>query len=305
MQRIETEAGLGSYKGLLAQLALLYKFINSFGISSRTRGPLSVRDVLKSVLPAIQHPNQDVRNAAGKILLDLHKLSGCVTEDDLQSLSDKIRSVILNKLQTIKVEKNLNEHDDLPKAGLSMNQDLDDAELTESAEVTGTFGVKKPSQASALENKQQVIIDKISTVQEKGQSKDWQEKEVALREMEFLFRATHQASEEKIILESQFIQTCTDLLKSCLEANNMTIYLIAIDVAHYFFIKALNSQVVIGKLDSLVEPIILRCTDTNTRVRKKSVDVVFLVWNFKSRQNNELNSIFAKDAGNKSQDSSA
>ena len=55
--KIETEASLGSYKGLLAQLALLYKFINSFGIASRTRGPLSVKDILKSVVPAIQHPN--------------------------------------------------------------------------------------------------------------------------------------------------------------------------------------------------------------------------------------------------------
>ena len=51
--QIETENSLGSYKGLLAQLALLYKFINSFGISSRTRGPLSVTDVLKSVLPSV------------------------------------------------------------------------------------------------------------------------------------------------------------------------------------------------------------------------------------------------------------
>jgi len=69
--RIETEASLGSYKGLLAQLALLYKFINSFGIASKTRGPLSVHDILKSVIPAVAHPNQDVRNASGKILLDV------------------------------------------------------------------------------------------------------------------------------------------------------------------------------------------------------------------------------------------
>jgi hypothetical protein len=56
-EKIETEASLGSYKGLLAQLALLYKFINSFGIASRTRGPLSVKDILKSVIPSVQHPN--------------------------------------------------------------------------------------------------------------------------------------------------------------------------------------------------------------------------------------------------------
>lgn len=106
-EKIETEASLGSYKGLLAQLALLYKFINSFGIASRTRGPLSVKDVLKAVVPAVQHPNQDVRNASSKILVDVQKLSGCVTEEELTDLEDKHKSAILAKLKNVEVEKNL------------------------------------------------------------------------------------------------------------------------------------------------------------------------------------------------------
>ncbi len=57
VKQIESEASLGSYRGLLAQLALLFKFINSFGIASKTRGPLSVKDILKSVVPSLQHPN--------------------------------------------------------------------------------------------------------------------------------------------------------------------------------------------------------------------------------------------------------
>lgn len=108
---------MGSYKGLLAQLALLYKFINSFGIASRTRGPLSVKDVLKSIMPAIQHANQDVRNAAAKILIDVHKLSGCVTEEDLESLNEKARTVLSAKLKKTKVEKNLLENDARMNAG--------------------------------------------------------------------------------------------------------------------------------------------------------------------------------------------
>ena len=52
-EKIETEQALGNYKGLLAQLALLFKFVNSFGIASQTRGPLSVKDVLKAVLPSV------------------------------------------------------------------------------------------------------------------------------------------------------------------------------------------------------------------------------------------------------------
>ena len=90
-------------------MALLYKFINSFGIASKTRGPLSVKDILKSVVPAVSHPNQDVRNASGKILLDVQKLSGCVTEEELQSLSDKAKSTLLEKIKKVEVEKNLNQ----------------------------------------------------------------------------------------------------------------------------------------------------------------------------------------------------
>ena len=105
--KIDTEASLGSYKGLLAQLALLYKFVNSFGIASRTRGPLSVKDILKAVVPAIQHPNQDVRNASTKILLDVHKLSGCVTADELDQVNEKQRTALLEKLGQVEVEKDL------------------------------------------------------------------------------------------------------------------------------------------------------------------------------------------------------
>ena len=49
-----------------------------------------------------------MRNAAGKILLDVHKLSGCVTEDELSSLSDKPKAALLEKLKKVEVEKNLN-----------------------------------------------------------------------------------------------------------------------------------------------------------------------------------------------------
>lgn len=49
------EAALGSYKGLLAQLALLYKFVNSFGVSVKKRGPLNVRDIIHAILPSLTH----------------------------------------------------------------------------------------------------------------------------------------------------------------------------------------------------------------------------------------------------------
>lgn len=55
----------------------------------------------------------------------------------------------------------------------------------------------------------------------------------------------------------------------------MTIYLVAIDATHNFFLRALTTLAVLNNLESLLEPIILRTTDTNTRVRKKSVDLIF------------------------------
>ena len=68
-----------------------------------------MKDILRSVIPAVSHPNQDVRNASGKILLDVQKLSGCVTEEELSSLTEKARNALLEKLKKVEVEKNLNE----------------------------------------------------------------------------------------------------------------------------------------------------------------------------------------------------
>lgn len=50
-----------------------------------------------------------MRNAATKILLDVHKLSGCVTDDELvgAGLPEKARAVLNAKLADVTVEKNL------------------------------------------------------------------------------------------------------------------------------------------------------------------------------------------------------
>ena len=65
-----------SPKGLMAQLALLFKMINSFGLCGVGNGGstgvvLTVSDILGLIIPAISHPTPDVKNAAIKILLDL------------------------------------------------------------------------------------------------------------------------------------------------------------------------------------------------------------------------------------------
>jgi hypothetical protein len=130
----------------------LYKFINSFGIASKTRGPLSVKDILKSVVPAIQHPNQDVRNASGKILLDVQKLSGCVSEDDLQDIEEKHKNAILAKVKKVEIEKNLNTTESRANQGRSNLNDVNpikesenEGDETDRAEVPETISMSSPS----------------------------------------------------------------------------------------------------------------------------------------------------------------
>lgn len=79
-------------------------------------------------------------------------------------------------------------------------------------------------------------------------------------------------------LSEEFLSNSTVLLKSALEDNNMNMYLQALDVAALLFTKALYTDIVIGTLPSLVKPIILRTTDTNTRIKKRSVEVINQIW---------------------------
>jgi hypothetical protein len=78
----------------------------------------------------------------------------------------------------------------------------------------------------------------------------------------------------KAINNEDFLQNCTVLLKTCFEENNISVYLMALEVGVIFFQKVLFTEVVQGSLQGLVKPVVLKTTDTNTRVRKKSVDLI-------------------------------
>jgi predicted transglutaminase-like cysteine proteinase len=95
--------------------------------------------VLKAVMPAVQHPNQDVRNASGKILLDVHKMSGCVTAEELQDLNDKAKSVLLEKLAGVQIEKNLNTTNARVNQQVKAIEEEEDGEDTDQAEVPETI----------------------------------------------------------------------------------------------------------------------------------------------------------------------
>lgn len=90
-------------------------------------------------MPAVQHPNQDVRNASGKILLDVHKMSGCVTAEELQDLNDKAKSVLLEKLAGVQIEKNLNTTNARVNQQVKAIEEEEDGEDTDQAEVPETI----------------------------------------------------------------------------------------------------------------------------------------------------------------------
>jgi hypothetical protein len=66
-----------NFKGLLAQLALLFKFVASFGIYIPTGEPssgstvMTVASVLNASVPAVTVSNVDVKNAAIKIIMEV------------------------------------------------------------------------------------------------------------------------------------------------------------------------------------------------------------------------------------------
>ena len=90
---------------------------------------------------------------------------------------------------------------------------------------------------------------------------------------------TYEVVSLKILQEKvDFVTKSLQIIKQCLDENNIQIYLVANQVATVFLGKVLNMEVVMESLPGLLKSIILRTTDTNTRVRKKSIDLVFQIW---------------------------
>jgi hypothetical protein len=79
----------------------------------------------------------------------------------------------------------------------------------------------------------------------------------------------------QIIKENgEFVTTCIMLLKQSIEENNMQVYIVAIQVASVFLARTLEFEIVMDSLPSIIKAVTLHTTDTNTRVRKKSVDLI-------------------------------
>ena len=65
---------------------------------------------------------------------------------------------------------------------------------------------------SKVVSKLQSIGEKKKLIEEKGNHKDWQEKEIALKEMEMLFRDCSSKPEIAQVLDSEFLQCCLVIL---------------------------------------------------------------------------------------------
>ena len=114
-----------------------------------------------------------------------------------------------------------------------------------------------------------------AVVLDKGMHKDWQQRELALNAMHECFDLIPQT----IVKDNQdYLSTCSQILKNCLEENNIQIYLVGVQTASVFLPKTLSYESVLESLPSLLKAVILRSTDTNTRVRKKSIDLVNQIW---------------------------
>ena len=78
--------------------------------------------------------------------------------------------------------------------------------------------------------------------------------------------------------EDVFLDQCLMLLKQSSEENNIQIYLIAMESASLFLQKTIESEVVVDSISGIVKAVELKTNDTNTRVRKRSVELINQIW---------------------------
>lgn len=90
-------------KGILAELNLLHKFIDSFGISQKSA--LNVNKILPAILEPITYKDSSVRSAALKVLIEVHRKTGVITEEVLKGIPANTLESIMKKISKIKVEK--------------------------------------------------------------------------------------------------------------------------------------------------------------------------------------------------------
>jgi hypothetical protein len=151
VSRLETHQKNGNTKGTATMLNLLYKFISSFGMVKKDSA-LAPKKIFKVVLPSLFHKDQDIRNIALKILLEIQKKTGVVElslfkDLNIPSASQNLIDHILQKVSEVQVENN----------------------------EADKFMLDEDSNMHEEQN--------IDELQDKGKSKDWAQRELALKKI--------------------------------------------------------------------------------------------------------------------------
>ena len=89
-------------KGLIAELDLLLKLLQSFGI--KEDGPLHPFSVFNTIREPLVNRDSKVRNQANKIIIEIHQKTGVVSEDLLSEFPKNIKEHLLGLIKDIKVE---------------------------------------------------------------------------------------------------------------------------------------------------------------------------------------------------------
>ena len=196
--RLQNHYENSNTKGTGVMLNLLYKFIASFGIN-KIDSPLSPKKILKVIVPPLFHKDKEIRDISLKILLEIHSKTGLINESlfkdlDIPSTSQSIIDNIMKTISEVKVDK-------IQKSEIEFEDD-------ESPQGTGDIG----------------------DLQNKGKSKDWAQREIALKKIKKELK-----DNENCVADNKFSETWVELLGSCLSENSISINLVAIDVVSSFF----------------------------------------------------------------------
>lgn len=109
ISRLEEHQKDNNTKGISEMLTLLFKFITSFGVAKRD-SPLSPKSLLKVIMAPLFHKDQDIRNMALKILLEIQRKTGCIDESifkegNIPPGTQNLVENILKKVSEAEVEK--------------------------------------------------------------------------------------------------------------------------------------------------------------------------------------------------------
>jgi len=260
LSRLESHLETNNTKGLNVMMILLHKFIMSFGMMKK-ESPLSPKIILKLIFQPLFHKDKNIRNISLKILLEIQKKTGIIDENTFKEESTPLGAqnlvdFIMKKVKEVEIDQ------------------IERGELV-------------------FEDDEEHDGQNINELKDKGKSKDWLQREIALNKIKEELK-----NHEDAVTNESFATTSVELLSSCLEENNISIYLVAIDVVGIFFSKCLlrNYDILINSVDSLIQPITLRTNDTNTRVRKKSLEVILNLWNDSFNNINQKYSSFMQDS---------